>query len=100
MENKHENYSYANVDDFDNFAVISPFYEKAFSFEDDYKKGISIRTKTEFENEEIEKRNHHEMEEVLRKSRSDLFGDDAKKPQRPSDFGPILIFDHPVPEVC
>uniref|UniRef100_A0AC34PUQ3 MAM domain-containing protein n=1 Tax=Panagrolaimus sp. JU765 TaxID=591449 RepID=A0AC34PUQ3_9BILA len=95
-ENKPEMYNYVNLDDFDNPAIISPFYEKAFHFDDDHKKKSAIRSKTE--DEEIERRNHHEVEEVLRRSKSDLLVDDVKKPQRPSDFGPILVFDHPVPE--
>ena len=105
FETENEPHTFMDSDDFDNIPIGSPFLDRSFSFPDDYEysnrsKIVSLKRRVENENEEIEKRNHNEIQEVLRRSKLNLAEDiEEPKPVRPSDFGPVSIVDHTVMEV-
>ncbi|KAE9556035.1 hypothetical protein FO519_000781 [Halicephalobus sp. NKZ332] len=104
FEYESEPHTFLDSEDFDNVPIGSPFFDRSFSFPDDFdfqsrSKIVSLKKRAEFENEEIEKRNHHTVQEVLRRSKMSLMDEDENlKPVRPSDFGPVSIIDHTVME--
>uniref|UniRef100_A0AC35GD10 Uncharacterized protein n=1 Tax=Panagrolaimus sp. PS1159 TaxID=55785 RepID=A0AC35GD10_9BILA len=83
-------------DDYESIPMNSPFYDRTFSIPDDNASAItSLKKRPEEQNEEIEKRNHNEIKEMLKKSRSSL-EIKPKKLERPCNFGPTSLLEHPI----
>uniref|UniRef100_A0A914YLZ6 Uncharacterized protein n=1 Tax=Panagrolaimus superbus TaxID=310955 RepID=A0A914YLZ6_9BILA len=83
-------------DDYDSIPMNSPFYDRTFSIPEDNSSAITtLKKRPEEHDEEIEKRNHNEIKEMLKKSKSSLEIKPTKL-ERPCNFGPTSLLEHPV----